>query len=167
MRAVVHAPALDLHDEAALVLQLRERAAGQFGEVFLRIEPLPRGAGFAESLRVADDLLRQAVQGISDIITTPGLINRDFSDIRAIMTGMGYAMMGTATAAGKDACVEAAQKAITIIEGLTKDDIRRFAEMVVTMQRNLDRASGERNSWAIARTEKLARRWRANQNDAK
>ena len=43
-------------------------------------------------------MLRQAVQGISDIITTPGLINRDFSDIRSIMLGMGYAMMGTATA---------------------------------------------------------------------
>ena len=44
---------------------------------------------------MADDVLRQAVQGISDIITTPGLINRDFSDIKAIMLGMGYAMMGT------------------------------------------------------------------------
>jgi len=56
--------------------------------------------------------LRQAVQGISDIIVTPGLINRDFSDIRAIMLGMGHAMMGTATASGENAVVEAARLAI-------------------------------------------------------
>src|SRR5512143_1379386 len=53
-----------------------------------------------DGFRLADDVLRQAVQGISDIITTPGLVNRDFSDIRSIMVGMGYAMMGTATATG-------------------------------------------------------------------
>jgi cell division protein FtsZ len=57
--------------------------------------------------------LRQAVQGISDIITTPGLINRDFSDIRAIMLGMGYAMMGTASASGENASIEAARQAIS------------------------------------------------------
>jgi cell division protein FtsZ len=54
-------------------------------------------AGFFESFRVADDILRQAVQGISDIITIPGIINRDFADVKAIMAGMGYAVMGTAT----------------------------------------------------------------------
>lgn len=53
-------------------------------------------------------------------------------------------------------CVMKVEK--VALEGVTKDDIRRFAELLVTMQRNLDRASGERNSWAIARTEKLARR---------
>src|SRR5947209_9641279 len=47
-------------------------------------------AGFFESFRVADDILRQAVQGISDIITIPGIINRDFADVKAIMQGMGY-----------------------------------------------------------------------------
>ncbi len=77
------------------------------------LDLVPAGTSFFEAFRVADDVLRQAVQGISDIITTPGLINRDFSDIRAIMTGMGYAMMGTATASGEDACVEAARKAIS------------------------------------------------------
>ena len=77
------------------------------------LDLVPQGTSFFDAFHLADDVLRQAVQGISDIITTPGLINRDFSDIRAIMTGMGYAMMGTATAAGKDACVEAAQKAIS------------------------------------------------------
>src|SRR5690242_13287622 len=69
-------------------------------------------AGFFESFRVADDILRQAVQGISDIITIPGIINRDFADVRAIMAGMGYAVMGTATAAGARRATEAAQKAI-------------------------------------------------------
>ncbi|MGH9646179.1 MAG: cell division protein FtsZ [Bryobacteraceae bacterium] len=65
-----------------------------------------------DGFRLADDVLRQAVQGIADIITTPGLVNRDFSDIRSIMVGMGYAMMGTASAKGPDAAAAAAEKAI-------------------------------------------------------
>jgi len=69
-------------------------------------------AGFFESFRVADDILRQAVQGISDIITIPGIINRDFADVKTIMHGMGYAVMGTATASGTRRATEAAQKAI-------------------------------------------------------
>jgi len=69
-------------------------------------------AGFFESFRVADDILRQGVQGISDIITIPGIINRDFADVKAIMSGMGYAVMGTATASGARRATEAAQKAI-------------------------------------------------------
>jgi cell division protein FtsZ len=76
------------------------------------LEIVPRGTSFFESFRVADDVLRQAVQGIADIITTPGVINRDFSDIRAIMLGMGYAMMGTATARGENAAIDAAKQAI-------------------------------------------------------
>jgi len=69
-------------------------------------------AGFFESFRVADDILRQGVQGISDIITIPGIINRDFADVKAIMAGMGYAVMGTATANGARRATESAQKAI-------------------------------------------------------
>jgi cell division protein FtsZ len=69
-------------------------------------------AGFFESFRIADDILRQGVQGISDIITIPGIINRDFADVKAIMAGMGYAVMGTATAAGERRTLEAAQRAI-------------------------------------------------------
>src|SRR5436305_1033837 len=72
----------------------------------------PKGTSFFDSFRLADDVLRQAVQGIGDIITTPGLINRDFSDIRTIMAGMGYPMMGTAVASGDYALVEAAKQAI-------------------------------------------------------
>jgi cell division protein FtsZ len=69
-------------------------------------------AGFFESFRVADDILRQGVQGISDIITIPGIINRDFADVKTIMAGMGYAVMGTATASGSNRTNEAAQRAI-------------------------------------------------------
>lgn len=71
-----------------------------------------KGTSFQQALQMADDVLRQAVQGIADIITTPGVINRDFSDIRAIMSGMGYAMMGTATATGENAAITAAEQAI-------------------------------------------------------
>src|SRR5271166_4915780 len=69
-------------------------------------------AGFFESFRIADDILRQGVQGISDIITIPGIINRDFADVKTIMAGMGYAVMGTATASGQNRTTEAAQRAI-------------------------------------------------------
>src|SRR5437764_4294437 len=74
---------------------------------------VPRGTSFFESFKVADDLLRQAVQGISDIIITPGMINRDFADVKATMVGMGYAMLGTAIARGENAAVEAARQAIS------------------------------------------------------
>ena len=69
-------------------------------------------AGFFESFRIADDILRQGVQGISDIITIPGIINRDFADVKTIMARMGYAVMGTATASGQNRTMEAAQRAI-------------------------------------------------------
>jgi cell division protein FtsZ len=74
---------------------------------------VPRGTSFFEAFKMADDLLRQAVQGISDIIVTPGLINRDFSDIKATMVGMGHAMFGTALARGENAAVNAARQAIS------------------------------------------------------
>jgi len=73
---------------------------------------VPRGTSFFEAFKVADDLLRQVVQSISDIIVTPGLINRDFSDIKPTMRGCGYAMMGTGSARGENAVVEAAKLAI-------------------------------------------------------
>ena len=71
-----------------------------------------KDAGFFESFRVADDILRQAVQGISDIITIPGIINRDFADVKTIMAQMGYAVMCTATAKGEGRATLAAQAAI-------------------------------------------------------
>ncbi len=71
-----------------------------------------QNAGFFESFRIADDILRQGVQGISDIITIPGIINRDFADVKTIMAGMGYAVMGTSTGKGERRAIEAAQRAI-------------------------------------------------------
>jgi len=71
-----------------------------------------KGTSFFEAFRIADDILRQAVQGISDIITIPGIINRDFADVKTIMRGMGYAVMGTAVASGSNRAVEAAERAI-------------------------------------------------------
>jgi cell division protein FtsZ len=76
------------------------------------LDQAPADTSIFEAFRLADDVLRQAVQGSATIITTPGLINRDFSDIRSIMVGMGYAMMGTAAASGQGAAVAAAEKAI-------------------------------------------------------
>ncbi len=69
-------------------------------------------AGFFESFRVADDVLRQGVQGISDIITIPGIINRDFADVKTTMEGMGYAVMGTAQRSGENRAIAAAQAAM-------------------------------------------------------
>ena len=72
-----------------------------------------RDTSFFEAFRIADDILRQGVQGISDIITITGIINRDFADIKTIMQGMGYAVMGTAAASGENRAVEATNRAIS------------------------------------------------------
>jgi cell division protein FtsZ len=77
-----------------------------------RLLAVAQDAGFFESFQIADDILRQAVQGISDIITIPGIINRDFADVRTIMAGMGYAVMGTAIGQGDRRAMMAAQAAI-------------------------------------------------------
>ena len=71
-----------------------------------------KDAGFFESFRIADDVLRQGVQGISDIITVPGIINRDFADVKTTMAGMGYSVMGTAVRSGQNRAVEAAMAAM-------------------------------------------------------
>jgi cell division protein FtsZ len=71
-----------------------------------------KDAGFFESFRIADDVLRQGVQGISDIITIPGVINRDFADVRTTMAGMGYAVMGTSQRSGANRAVDAAVAAM-------------------------------------------------------
>jgi len=66
-----------------------------------------------DSFRLADDILRQAAQGISDLITKPGLINLDFADVKSVMKGMGMAFMGTGLASGESRALEAAEKAIS------------------------------------------------------
>ncbi|MEP6768709.1 MAG: cell division protein FtsZ [Acidobacteriota bacterium] len=67
----------------------------------------------ADSFKIADDVLRQAIQGISDLINCPGEINLDFADVKKIMSDMGRALMGTATASGENRAVHAAQAAIS------------------------------------------------------
>ncbi len=71
-----------------------------------------RGTPLVEAFRIADTVLLQAVQGISDLILVPGLINLDFADVRTIMAGMGMALMGTGVGKGEHRAVEAAQKAV-------------------------------------------------------
>jgi cell division protein FtsZ len=66
-----------------------------------------------DAFKMADDVLRQAVQGISDLITVPGLINLDFADVKSIMAGMGLALMGAGRASGPNRAVEATQQAIS------------------------------------------------------
>jgi cell division protein FtsZ len=77
------------------------------------LNAVARGTPFLESFKLADDVLRQAVQGISDIITVPGLINVDFADVKTIMAGMGMALMGTGSAVGENRALEATQRAIS------------------------------------------------------
>jgi cell division protein FtsZ len=77
------------------------------------LHTVERGVSLADSFKVADDVLRQAVQGISDLITVPGLINLDFADVKAIMQGMGLALMGAGRASGEHRAMEATQQAIS------------------------------------------------------
>jgi cell division protein FtsZ len=76
------------------------------------LEVLERGTTLVDSFRVADDVLRQGVQGICDLITLPGLINLDFADVRTIMQSAGSAMMGIGMATGSQRATEAATHAI-------------------------------------------------------
>jgi cell division protein FtsZ len=71
-----------------------------------------RGTPLVEAFKVADTVLLQAVQGISDLILVPGLINLDFADVRTIMAGMGMALMGAGVGKGEHRALDAAQKAV-------------------------------------------------------
>ncbi len=73
---------------------------------------IDRRTPMLDAFALADDVLRQAIQGISDLILVPGLINLDFADVKTIMSGMGVAMMGTGFAEGEGRSMQAAQKAI-------------------------------------------------------
>lgn len=80
-------------------------------------QTVARGMAVSQAFRLADDVLRQAVQGISDLITTPGFINVDFADVKTVMKGMGIALMGTGHAAASDSdghrAIKATQSAIS------------------------------------------------------
>ena len=77
------------------------------------LHTVERGTPMSEAFRAADDILRQAVQGISDLITIPGEINLDFADVKTVMSGMGMALMGTGLAEGEHRALEAAQRAVS------------------------------------------------------
>ena len=85
-----------------------------------------RGTTLPEAFATADDVLRQAIQGISDLILVPGLINLDFADVKTIMSGMGLAMMGTGVMSGENRTIEAAKAAISspLLEGASVQGAR-------------------------------------------
>jgi cell division protein FtsZ len=76
------------------------------------LEVLERGTSMVEAFRVADDVLRQGVQGISDLVTLPGLINLDFADVRTIMSDAGNALLGIGMGTGERRAVDAAEHAV-------------------------------------------------------
>ena len=85
-----------------------------------------KGTSLQEAFRVADTVLQQAVQGISDLILVPGIINLDFADVRTVMSGMGLALMGTGVGRGEHRAMDAAQKAIAspLLEETSMDGAR-------------------------------------------
>jgi cell division protein FtsZ len=89
------------------------------------LQVVEKRTSVVEAFRMADDVLRQGVQGITDLITVPGLVNLDFADVRTIMRDAGSALMGIGTAAGENRATEAARAAVssplleTSIEGAT------------------------------------------------
>jgi len=87
---------------------------------------IDRTTPMTDAFATADDVLRQAIQGISDLILVPGLINLDFADVKTIMSGMGLAMMGTGIAEGPDRAMEAARRAISspLLEGASVNGSR-------------------------------------------
>ena len=76
------------------------------------LEVLDRSTSMIDAFKIADDVLRQGVQGICDLITTPGLINLDFADVRTVMQGAGSALMGIGYATGPNRAREAAERAL-------------------------------------------------------
>ena len=87
---------------------------------------IDRSTSLTDAFGTADEVLRQAIQGISDLILVPGLINLDFADVKTIMSGMGLAMMGTGIAEGEGRAIEAAKRAISspLLEGASVNGAR-------------------------------------------
>jgi hypothetical protein len=87
---------------------------------------IDRSTSLTDAFAAADDVLRQAIQGISDLILVPGLINLDFADVKTIMAGMGLAMMGTGVAEGTERAIDAARRAISspLLEGTSVNGAR-------------------------------------------
>ncbi len=80
------------------------------------LQVVEKRTSIVEAFRMADDILRQGVQGITDLITVPGLVNLDFADVRTIMSEAGSALMGIGSAAGENRAAEAARAASPLLE---------------------------------------------------
>ena len=102
-------------------MEIAERGLDELGQVLDNVlivpndrllDIAPRGTSFKDALRMVDDVLAQTVNGIGDIVLRPGIINRDFSDVKATLSGMGTVRLGSATANGVDGVVDAARAAI-------------------------------------------------------
>jgi cell division protein FtsZ len=98
---------------------------------------LDRGVSMVEAFRVADDVLRQGVQGISDLVTLPGLINLDFADVRTIMSDAGNALLGIGMGTGEKRAIDAAEKAVASPLLETSIDGARSILLSITAGRDL------------------------------
>jgi cell division protein FtsZ len=104
-----------------------------------------------DAFRIADDILRQGIQGITDLITIPGLINLDFADVRTVMKNAGTAMMGIGIASGENRAVEAATQAIS--SKLLESSIVGANRILVSISGNSDTSMHEVSEAANAVTD--------------
>lgn len=103
---------------------------------------LGKGASLLDAFNAANDVLGNAVKGVSELITKPGLINVDFADVRAVMTDMGLAMMGMGEASGENRAREAAEAAISspLLEDINLDGAKG---VIVNVTAGMDMSIGE------------------------
>ncbi|AEB28006.1 cell division protein FtsZ [Francisella hispaniensis] len=103
---------------------------------------LGKGASLIDAFNAANDVLGNAVKGVSELITKPGLINVDFADVRAVMTNMGLAMMGMGEASGENRAREAAEAAISspLLEDINLDGAKG---VIVNITAGMDMSIGE------------------------
>ncbi len=106
------------------------------------MQVLGRNCSLLNAFQSANDVLKGAVQGISDLITRPGMINVDFADVRTVMSEMGMAMMGTGCAKGEDRAAEAAEAAIKS-PLLDNVDLRGASGILVNITAGMDLSLGE------------------------
>lgn len=114
---------------------------------------IDRKTPLLESFGIVDDVLRQGVQGISDLITTPGIINVDFADVKAIMANSGSALMGIGKSSGEDRAIEAAKMAIS--SPLLEVSIDGARGVLFNVSGGMDMAMAEINEAARIITEHI------------
>lgn len=114
---------------------------------------IDRKTPLLESFAIVDDVLRQGVQGISDLITIPGIINVDFADVKAVMTNSGSALMGIGRASGEDRAIEAAKMAIN--SPLLEVSIDGARGVLFNVSGGMDMAMAEINEAARIITEHI------------